>query len=63
MRCGVTTVGARHTLAYVPLATVASASLFLLIVLTGTILSLFSLQLDDAVRRDDVYDAHIAAAE
>lgn len=61
--CSAATVGARHTPAYVPLATVASASLFLLIVLTGTILSLFSLQLDDAVRRDDVYDAHVAAAE
>lgn len=61
--CSAAAAGARHTLAYVPLAFAASVSLFLLIVLTGTILSLFSLQLDAAAQRDDVYDGHIAAAE
>jgi hypothetical protein len=57
------TAAARHTLAYVPLATASAISLFLLIVLTGTILSLFSLQLDEAVRRDEAYDASVAVAE
>ncbi len=57
------TVGARHTAAYVPLATAASVSLFLLIVMTGTILSLFSLRLDVASQRDDAYERQIAVAE
>jgi hypothetical protein len=61
--CSAAAADARHTLAYVPLAVASSISLFLLLILTGTILSLFSLQLDAAARRDDVYDAHIAAAE
>jgi hypothetical protein len=60
---GAAAAAARHTLAYVPLATLSAISLFLLIVLTGTVLSLFSLQLDEAVRRDEAYDAGIAVAD
>jgi len=54
---------ARLTLAYYPLSVVAAISLFLLIILTGTILSLFSLQLDGGARGEDRYHAGIAAAE
>jgi hypothetical protein len=42
---------------------VAAFALFMLIVLTGTILSLFSLQLDGAGRQADPYHANIAVAE
>jgi len=61
--CSAAAIGARHTLAYIPLAAAAAVSLFLLIVMTGTILSLFSLQLDVATRRDEAYEGRIAAAE
>jgi hypothetical protein len=61
--CGAAAIGARHTMAYIPLAVAASVSLFLLIVMTGTILSLFSLQFDVATRRDEAYEGRIAVAE
>jgi hypothetical protein len=61
--CSAVAIGARHTVAYAPLAVAASVSLFLLIVMTGTVLSLFSLQLDVAARRDEAYEGRIAAAE
>jgi hypothetical protein len=54
---------ARSTAAYYPLAVAASVSLFLLIVLTGTILSLFSIRLDGAVRDAEAYEGGIAVAE
>lgn len=54
---------ARDTMAYYPLAVAAAVFLFLLIVLTGTVLSLFSLQLDTAGRDEESYRPEIAAAE
>jgi hypothetical protein len=54
---------ARHGLAYYPFAVAAAVSLFLLIVLTGTVLSLFSLQLDSATRGADAYHSGVAVAE
>jgi hypothetical protein len=61
--CNAATISARHSAAYYPLATMAAFALYLLIVLTGTILSLFSLQLDGAGQRADAYHANIAVAE
>lgn len=62
--CSAAAVGARQTAAYIPLATGAAVSLFLLIVLTGTILSLFSLQLDGTPARDEgAYRSGVAVAE
>jgi hypothetical protein len=61
--CSAASASARYSLAYYPLATLSAISLFLLIVLTGTILSLFSLQLDGALRRDDAFRSAIAIAE
>ncbi|MEM9684882.1 MAG: hypothetical protein AAF942_16545 [Pseudomonadota bacterium] len=54
---------ARDTMAYYPLAVAAAIFLFLLIVLTGTVLSLFSLQLDTAARDEESFRPEIAAAE
>jgi len=61
--CGAAAGAARHTLAYYPMATLSAVSMYLLIALTGTILSLFSLQLDKGVRRDEAYHAGVAIAE
>jgi hypothetical protein len=61
--CSMAAANARSTAAYYPLAVAASVSLFLLIVLTGTILSLFSIRLDGAVRDAEAYEGGIAVAE
>lgn len=61
--CAVAATAARHTIAYYPLATLSAISMYLLIVLTGTILSLYSLQLDKGVHRDEAYHSGIAIAE
>ena len=54
---------AQDTMAYYPLAVAAAVFLFLLIVLTGTVLSLFSLQLDTAGQDEESFRPEIAAAE
>lgn len=61
--CSIAAANARTTAAYYPLALAASVSLFLLIVLTGTILSLFSIRLDGAARDAEAYETGIAVAE
>lgn len=61
--CGAAAAEARHSFAYVPLATAAAISFYLLIVLTGTILSYFSLQLDTGSRRADAFEAEAVPAE
>lgn len=55
--------GMRYSPAYYPFAFAAAVSLFLLIVLTGTILSLFSLRLDREARAERPYHAGMAMAE
>lgn len=61
--CANAAAAARDTMAYYPLALAAAVFLYLLIVLTGTVLSLFSLQLDPAGRNEESYRPEIAAAE
>lgn len=61
--CGGAAASARHSLAYYPLATLSAISMYLLIVLTGTVLSLFSLQLDGGARREESYRSGVAVAE
>lgn len=61
--CGGAAESARHSLAYYPLATLSAISMYLLIALTGTVLSLFSLQLDGGARREDSYESGVAIAE
>lgn len=61
--CGAAATAARYSMAYYPLATLAAISMYLLIVLTGTILSLYSLQLDKGVHRDEAYHSGVAIAE
>jgi hypothetical protein len=61
--CSAAAAEARHSFAYVPLATAAAVSFYLLIVLTGTILSYFSLQLDTGSRRADAFEAEAVPAE
>lgn len=61
--CSGAATAARHTLTYYPMATLSAISTYLLIVQTGTILSLYSLQLDRGVHRDETYHSGIAIAE
>jgi hypothetical protein len=61
--CAAAASGSRASLAHYLFAVASAVSLFLLIVLTGTILSIFSLRLDGQVRDADAYLAGVAAAE
>jgi hypothetical protein len=61
--CSIAAANARAPAAYYPLALAASVSLFLLIVMTGTILSLFSIRLDGAAGDAEAYETGIAVAE
>lgn len=61
--CGMAAANARYSVAYYPLLVAGALCLFLLVVATGTVLSLFSLQLDRTTRRDTPYRAGVAAAE
>jgi hypothetical protein len=61
--CAVAADGARASMAHYFFAFAAAASLFLLIVLTGTVLSLLSLRLDGQARAAGPYREGIAAAE
>ena len=61
--CAMAADGARQSLAHFPFAVASAVSLFLLIVLTGTILSIFSLRLDSQARTADAYPSGVAVAE
>lgn len=61
--CSSAAAASHASAAYYPFALAAAASQFLLIVLTGTILSLFSLRLESQGRAADPYHAAIAVAE
>jgi hypothetical protein len=61
--CNKAALATRTTLAYYPLSFAAAVSVFLLVVLTGTILSLFSLQLDSGQGNRDRLRSHIVPAE
>ncbi len=61
--CNRAALATRATLAYYPLSFAAVVSVFLLVVLTGTILSLFSLQLDTGQGNRDAARADIVPAE
>lgn len=61
--CSSAAAASRASLAHYPFALAAAVSQFLLIVLTGTILSLFSLRLDGKTGATDPYHAGVAAAE
>ncbi|MGH6619259.1 MAG: hypothetical protein ACREF6_06925 [Alphaproteobacteria bacterium] len=61
--CSNAAAASRASLAHYPFAVAAAVSQFLLIVLTGTILSLFSLRLDGKTGAADPYHAGVAAAE